>query len=85
VIALDLRAGESLPDHGVHERAWVVVIDGEVEITSANGEHVFGGDGPLVEIAAAERHEVFARSDARLLLLLTPWPGVGHPGAMTLP
>lgn len=84
VIALDLRAGESLPDHEVHERAWVVVIDGEVEITSATGERVSGGDGLLVEIAAAERHEVVARSDARLLLLLTPWPGVGHPGAMTL-
>ena len=25
-----------------------------------------------------------ARSDARLLLLLSPWPGAGHPGAMTL-
>jgi hypothetical protein len=23
-----------------------------------------------------------ARSDARLLLLLAPWPGVGHPGAL---
>jgi hypothetical protein len=45
VIALDLRAGESLPDHEVHERAWVVVVDGEVEITSANGERVFGAAG----------------------------------------
>ena len=25
-----------------------------------------------------------ALSDARLLLLLTPWPGRGHPGAMTI-
>jgi hypothetical protein len=23
-------------------------------------------------------------TDSRLLLLLTPWPGAGHPGAMTL-
>jgi hypothetical protein len=45
---------------------------------------VSGGSGLLVEFAAAERHEVVARSDARLLLLLTPWPGTGHPGAMTL-
>jgi len=42
------------------------------------------GSGLLVEVAATERHEVVARSDARLLLLLTPWPGIGHPGAMTL-
>jgi hypothetical protein len=26
-------------------------------------------------------HEVRARSDARLLLVLAPWPGPGHPGA----
>ena len=26
-------------------------------------------------------HEVRARSDARLLLVLAPWPGDGHPGA----
>ena len=28
-----------------------------------------------------ERHEVRATSDARLLLVLAPWPGEGHPGA----
>ncbi len=83
-IALDLQAGESLPDHEVHERAWVVVVDGEVEVTSAGGERVKGGSGLLVELAPSERHEVVARSDARLLLLLTPWPGVGHPGGMTI-
>ena len=79
-IALDLRAGEGLPDHEVHERAWVVIVDGEVEVTSASGERVAGGPGLLVEFAPAERHEVVARSNARLLLLLTPWPGAGHPG-----
>jgi hypothetical protein len=57
---------------------------GEVEITTTAGESVSGGAGLLVEFAPAERHAVHARSDARLLLLLTPWPGVGHPGAMTL-
>jgi hypothetical protein len=83
-IALDLRAGESLPDHEVHERAWLVIVDGEVEVTSAGGERVSGGGGLLVEFAPTERHEVVARSNARLLLLLTPWPGAGHPGAMTI-
>jgi hypothetical protein len=83
-IALDLRAGESLPEHEVHERAWVLVVAGEVEVTSAAGESVSGGSGLLLEFAPSERHEVVARSDARLLLLLTPWPGQGHPGAMTI-
>lgn len=83
-IALTLKAGEGLPEHEVHERAWFVVIAGEVEIASATGERVSGESGSLVEIEPTERHEVVARSDARLLLLLTPWPGAGHPGAMTL-
>jgi hypothetical protein len=83
-IALDLRAGESLSEHEVHERAWVVVVEGEVEVTSVAGEHAAGGAGILIEFAPRERHVVVARSDARLLLLLTPWPGAGHPGAMTI-
>jgi hypothetical protein len=53
-------------------------------VTSAGGEHVSGGSGLLVEFAPTERHEVVARSDARLVLLLTPGPGAGHPGARTI-
>ncbi len=82
-IALMIPAGESFDDHQVHESAWVTVIDGEVEITSA-GERVTGSTGLVVAFAPKERHAVHARTDARLLLLLTPWPGVDHPGAMTL-
>ena len=83
-IVLFIPAGESLDHHQVHERAWVTVLDGEVEITTATGESVRGGCGLLIEFAPAERHALHAHSDARLLLILTPWPGVGHPGAMTL-
>jgi quercetin dioxygenase-like cupin family protein len=83
-IALMIPAGESLQDHQVHERAWVVVLDGEVEIDTPAGDRVRGGGGLLLEFAPNELHAVHARSDARLLLLLTPWPGAGHPGAMTL-
>lgn len=84
-IVLHLPAGERMQEHEVHERAWVVVVDGEVELTAmATGERVAGGPGLMLEFDPGERHEVTARSDARLLLLLTPWPGDGHPGAMTL-
>ncbi len=83
-IVLDLAEGESLADHEVHERAWVVVLDGEIEVSAASGLNVKGGVGLLVEFAPAERHEVLAISKARLLLLLTPWPGDGHPGTMTI-
>ena len=83
-IVLDLPAGERMQEHQVHERTWVVVIEGEVEITAPPEAQVAGGPGHLFELAPQERHEVTAQSDARLLLLLAPWPGDGHPGAMTL-
>jgi quercetin dioxygenase-like cupin family protein len=82
-IALMIPSGESFDDHQVHESAWVTVIDGEVEITCGE-ESVLGSTGLVVAFAPNERHAVHARTDARLLLLLTPWPGVGHPGVMTL-
>jgi quercetin dioxygenase-like cupin family protein len=83
-IVLDIAAGERLSDHEVHERAWLVVLDGDVEISTSAGERASGGNGLLVEFAPGERHEVVAATKTRLLLLLTPWPGDGHPGAMTI-
>ncbi len=83
VIVLQLPAGESLQEHLVHERAWVLVVDGELEIES-DGERSSGGPGLLAEFDPKERHEVTAKSDARVLLFLAPWPGDGHPGAMSL-
>jgi quercetin dioxygenase-like cupin family protein len=83
VIALVLPAGERLQEHEVHERAWLMVLDGEIEI-EADGASVTVGRGLLAEFGPQERHEVRATADARLLLVLAPWPGDGHPGAMTL-
>lgn len=83
-IVLHLPAGEELQEHEVHERARVVIVDGEVDVTTAAGETVAAGAGHLFEFDPGERHTVVARSDARLLLILSPWPGDGHPGALTL-
>ena len=83
-IVLDLAAGESLDEHEVHERAFVIVVAGEVEVGTGSGATATGGPGLLVEFEPRERHRVAASSDARLLLLLTPWPGDGHPGAMEI-
>lgn len=83
-ILLHLPAGEELQEHEVHERARVVVIDGEVDVTALGEQTVSAGPGHLFEFDPGERRTVAARSDARLLLILTPWPGDGHPGAMTL-
>ena len=84
-IVIELLAGESLPDHQVHERAWLVLVAGELVVTTLEGSRtVTGGPGLLVEFDPAERHRVDARSDSRFLLLLTPWPGSGHPGTLTM-
>jgi hypothetical protein len=64
-IALDLRAGESLPDHEVHERARLVIVDGEVQVTSAAGERVSGGGGLLATIALVFSHPSLGKG--------TPW------------
>lgn len=83
-IVLYLPAGEELQEHEVHERARVVIADGRVDVTTPDGKAVAADAGHLFEFDPGERHTIVARSDARLLLLLTPWPGDGHPGAMTL-
>jgi quercetin dioxygenase-like cupin family protein len=78
VITINLPAGEALQDHQVHERAWLVVAAGEIEAEGDN-ETVSGGPGLLVHFEPNERHEVRAKRDSRLILLLAPWPGEGHP------
>ena len=78
-IAITLPAGEQLQDHEVHERAYLIVVDGEVEVQAQ--ESANGGPGSFFVFAPGERHEVRATSDERLLLILAPWPGRGHPGA----
>jgi quercetin dioxygenase-like cupin family protein len=78
-IVINLPAGEALSEHQVHERAWLLVVDGEIEVSEPGGEAKSGGAGFLAEFDPNERHEVSANSDARLLLLLAPWPGEGHP------
>jgi quercetin dioxygenase-like cupin family protein len=83
-IVLQLPGGEELQEHEVHERARVLVLDGEVEVTTPNAESVSAGRGHLFEFEPGERRTIAARSDARLLLILTPWPGDGHPGALSL-
>jgi len=82
-ILLHLPAGEELQEHEVHERARVLVVDGEVEV-SVDGGSDSVSEGHLFEFDPGERRTVVARSDARLLMVLSPWPGDGHPGAMTL-
>jgi quercetin dioxygenase-like cupin family protein len=78
VVAITLPAGEALDDHQVHERAYVVIVDGEAQVGSVDSPQQ-AGPGFLAHFEPNERHEVRATSDTRLLLFLAPWPGEGHP------
>jgi quercetin dioxygenase-like cupin family protein len=77
LVALDLGAGEALSDHHVRERAVVQVISGRVAIDSA-GETVECEAGTLVTFDPGERHALRGLDDARLLLMLAPWPAADH-------
>ena len=79
VIAINLPAGERLKEHQVHERAWLLVVSGSIDINEPGGDKVPGGPGLLASFEPNERREVAATEDALLMLVLSPWPGEGHP------
>ena len=78
-IVINLPAGEELQEHQVHERSWIFVADGEIELDDPRDGTVRGGPGFLAHADPNERREIRAVSDARLVLVLVPWPGEGHP------
>ena len=78
VIALALGKDDLLSEHQVHEHAWLAVLDGQLEVSSGSDMQQIGR-GSLLHFDPGERHEVRAETDARILLLLAPWPGAGHP------
>lgn len=76
-VLIVLRPGQELGDHQVKENAWVMVLDGAVEI-SAGGDSVRGERGTMVHFTPNERHALRSETGARVLLMLAPWPGDGH-------
>ena len=76
-IALRLLPGQTLGDHRVRERAWVTVVEGAVEVVCGATREVATA-GMLVMFDPGEVHSVSSETGARLLLLLAPWPAVGH-------
>ena len=78
VVTITLPAGEALDDHQVHERAYVVIVEGEAQV-GVVGSPQQAGPGFVAHFDPNERHEVRAASDTRLVLFLAPWPGEGHP------
>ena len=78
IVAINLPAGDELKEHQVHEHAWLHVHDGVIEV-SADGTTERAPAGSIVHWNPGERHAVRAVEDALVVLLLAPWPGVGHP------
>lgn len=72
-----LEPGQSLGDHQVKEHAFVLVVDGMARV-EAGSEAVEAGPGTLCMFEPDERRSVSTENGARILLLLAPWPGVGH-------
>lgn len=83
-IAIRLPGGEELQEHQVHERTYLLVAAGEIEI-SHNASNVTLGPGSVAHFGPNERRTVRALSDARFVMVLAPWPGVGHPSSVESP
>ena len=77
VVAIHLQAGQQLGDHQVKEAALLVVVDGRVRV-EAGDESIDAEAGTVLRFEPDERHSVAAEGDARVLLVLAPWPGEGH-------
>jgi quercetin dioxygenase-like cupin family protein len=77
VVLIGLEPGQELGEHEVKENAFLVVVDGVVQV-AAGDQTIDAGAGTLVRFDPEERHAVSSRDGARLLLLLAPWPGKGH-------
>ena len=78
VVALLLPEGESLQEHQVHEHALVFLIEGRLRVRSGETSDELAAPS-LAHFEPAERHEVTAVTECRLVLCLAPWPGPGHP------
>ena len=76
-VLVSIDAGQELGEHQVKENAWIVVVDGNVDI-GAGAEKVELGPGGLVRFEPGERHSLSSPAGARVLIVLTPWPGAGH-------
>jgi quercetin dioxygenase-like cupin family protein len=76
-VLIGIAPGQKLGEHQVHERAYVVVVQGRVRIDSGT-ESLEAAAGTLIRFEEKERRRVSSDDGARILLMLAPWPGPGH-------
>jgi quercetin dioxygenase-like cupin family protein len=76
-VLIVLEPGQELGDHQVKEHAFILIVEGTVEVESQN-ETLTAGAGTLFTFEPDERRAVSTQGGARILLFLAPWPGAGH-------
>jgi quercetin dioxygenase-like cupin family protein len=76
-LMIRLDPGQELGEHQVKEHAFIVVVEGSVRI-GAGENAVDAGPGTLALFEPDERRVISSSKGARLLMLLSPWPGEGH-------
>jgi quercetin dioxygenase-like cupin family protein len=76
-VLIGIAPGQALGEHQVRERAWVVVVDGSIEVETAD-EALTAPAGTLLVFEPTERHTVRSENGARVLIVFAPWPGPGH-------
>jgi len=72
-----LAPGQELGEHQVKENAWISVVEGRVQVVCGD-ERLELGPGGLMRFEPGERHAISSANGARILILLSPWPGEGH-------
>jgi len=76
-VLIGLEPGQELGEHEVKEHAFLVVVDGSVQVET-EGESLEAPAGTLLAFPPEERRAVSSQGGARLLLVLAPWPAPGH-------
>ncbi len=76
-VLIRIGAGQKLGDHQVKETAWIVVVEGRARVHAGSRE-LECGVGMLFRFDPDERHAISSDDGARILLMLSPWPGPGH-------
>jgi quercetin dioxygenase-like cupin family protein len=77
VVLIVLDPGQEMGDHQVKEAALLLLVSGEARIET-DGDAVRAVAGDLFRFDPDERHSISTEGGARLLLMLAPWPGIGH-------
>jgi quercetin dioxygenase-like cupin family protein len=76
-VLISLEPGQALGEHQVKEGALVSVVEGTVRVESG-GRTIEGQVGCFFSFDADERRSISTDTGARILMVLSPWPGEGH-------